>query len=220
MSASPQSSVSTSPAGTSAPSQFRLFRVLLIIVPVALICVTIIAFVLFGDAENVLADLTRPPIAPVSGQVFFNDKPLADAQIFTEPVGGNGSEAMGWTDDQGNYSLKTDIRGKLIDGATVGEHKVAVLVYADAAPFGEPPLLTPRVYARVGTTPLRINVSRDEKQNQFKLELEGEVEERPRRGGGGGPPARPPTDNQRRPPDGKAGKAAAEPDSGQNPPAN
>ena len=216
MSASSTSSAAA--PGNSTPSQFRLFRVLLIIIPAALICVAIIAFVLFGDAENVLADLSRPAIAPVSGQVFFNDKPLAGAQIFTEPVGDKGADAMGWTDDQGNYTLKTDIRGKLVDGATIGEHKVAVLVYANSAPFGEPPLLTPRVYSRVGTTPLRINVTRDEKQNQFKLELEGEVEERPRRGGGGGPAARPPSDSQRKAPEANGG--AAEADAGQKSSAN
>lgn len=219
MSASPQSTVSAAPTGASTPSKFRLFPVLAIIVPFALICVAIVAFVMFGDAENVLADLSRPAMAPVSGQVFFNDEPLAGAQIFTEPVSGKGADAMGWTDDKGNYTLKTDIRGKLVEGATVGEHKVAVLVYANAAPFGEPPLLTPREYARVGTTPLRINVTRDGKQNQFKLELKGEVEEQPRRGGGGGPAARPPSDSRRKNPDAK-GEDAPEADAGQNSSAN
>ena len=65
-------------------------------------------------------------IAPVSGSVTLNGRPLSDARIGFEPVASNGSLAGGsgsyaTTDQDGNFQLST-VHGK--DGAVVGRHRV------------------------------------------------------------------------------------------------
>ena len=69
-------------------------------------------------------------LAPVSGRVQLDGKPLAKAKLEFYPVGedGKASPSLGPdsyadTDVQGNYTLKTS-DGR--DGAVVGKHKVSI----------------------------------------------------------------------------------------------
>jgi hypothetical protein len=69
-------------------------------------------------------------LAPVSGTVTLNGKPLAGAIVsFTPMVPRKGVEAplgsSGKTNDQGHYSLETNAGRK---GALVAKHKVAISV--------------------------------------------------------------------------------------------
>ena len=68
------------------------------------------------------------PLAPVSGTITLNGKPLADAHVSFEPMGkgkdlkaGPGSYCR--TDQDGRFTLKT-LHGD--DGAVVGEHRVLI----------------------------------------------------------------------------------------------
>jgi hypothetical protein len=68
----------------------------------------------------------RFEIAPVSGTITLNDRPLGNARIGFEPVASTGSLAGGsgsyaTTDTQGNFHLST-VAGK--EGAVVGRHRV------------------------------------------------------------------------------------------------
>jgi len=68
------------------------------------------------------------PVHPVEGQVLFNGKPLAGAQVSLHPVdeskfGDSVPRPMGQTDDNGRFKLMTYISG---DGAPEGSYLVAV----------------------------------------------------------------------------------------------
>jgi hypothetical protein len=173
-------------ASASGRSQLRWRKVFLIVAPVALLLAAGLAFLRFGDVDALLASVTRPPLAPAKGVVFFKGEPLKNAQIVTEPTSSRGMSAMGWTDDEGRFSLTTDIRGKREEGATVGEHRVAVKAHQVIPGPAAPPLLTPEEYATVSTTPLRIVVAKTDVANESKLVLEGDAPARPVGGRGAG----------------------------------
>ena len=70
-----------------------------------------------------------PKVAPVSGRVTLDKKPLANATVIftsTEPVTNNSPnpESSGQTDEEGRYSLKTTQDRR--DGAVVGTYKVRI----------------------------------------------------------------------------------------------
>jgi len=70
-----------------------------------------------------------PKVAPVSGRVTLDKKPLANASITFTPTeaGPNntaGPESAGQTDEEGRYSLKMILDKR--DGAAVGTHKVRI----------------------------------------------------------------------------------------------
>ena len=158
----------------AARPKFRLGRVLLIVVPIAILAIAALILFRFSDIDAMLGDLARPRLVPVTGQVLYNGKPLLGGQILTRPAGARGLSAIGWTDDEGRFSLKTDIRGKFVDGVTLGEHVVVVTAHQPIPAAAAPPLLTPAVYASTGTSPLRIVVAPDPAKNQFQLILQGD----------------------------------------------
>lgn len=74
-----------------------------------------------------------PSVAPVSGTVTLDGKPLANAAVHFQPKAtdnnlnpGPGSDAM--TDDNGNYTLKVVTTGQ--EGAIVGKHRVEIAKFA------------------------------------------------------------------------------------------
>ena len=153
----------------------------MVVVPVAILALVAVASIGFVDLDAILSDLARPTLVPTTGQVLFQGEPLRNGQITTSPVGGRGQSALGWTDDEGKFSLKTDIRGSYVDGATVGEHRVTVISYQPGAGASAPALLTPEQYASMGTSPLKITVGRNPAENQFQFVLEGNAPSRPER---------------------------------------
>jgi len=64
---------------------------------------------------------TTDSVAPVSGRVSVDGKPVKNASIQFTPVGKRAAGAI--TDENGNYKLST--YGQF-DGAVLGEHKVAI----------------------------------------------------------------------------------------------
>jgi hypothetical protein len=165
----------------TARAKFSLRKVLTVVVPVAVLAVVTVALVGFIDTDVLLDNLTRPALVSAGGQVLFQGQPLRNGQIMTSPTGARGASAMGWTDDEGKFALKTDIRGSYVEGATVGEHRVTVIAYGSSPGASAPPVLTPQQYASIGTSPLRITVGKNSSENQFKLVLEGDPSSRPSR---------------------------------------
>jgi hypothetical protein len=77
-------------------------------------------------------DTAGTPLVPVSGRVMMDYKPLAHATIrFTpqsKPGGAMGPLAIGTTDAEGRYTLKTVIKGRDFGGAVPGKHHVQISV--------------------------------------------------------------------------------------------
>jgi len=71
---------------------------------------------------------SRPKVAPVSGRVTLDKKPLANAHVAfsaAEPGANSANlESTAQTDEQGRYSLQTNDDKR--DGALVGAHKVRI----------------------------------------------------------------------------------------------
>ncbi len=116
-------------------------------------------------------------LAPVSGKITLNNKPLANALVSFQPIApGGGTEAgpgsTGKTNANGEYTLKAST-GQ--DGAWVGEHRVLISSLATEA-GGEDrrggPKLKETVPARYNTqTTLKITVKPEgTKEADFKLE--------------------------------------------------
>jgi hypothetical protein len=70
-----------------------------------------------------------PKLAPVSGTVTYNGKPVVKATIVFYPEQDGARGAMGETDDQGRYTLWTYAPG---DGALVGKHLVSITLRGPA----------------------------------------------------------------------------------------
>src|SRR4051812_26010597 len=72
---------------------------------------------------------SRPAVAPVSGVVTLDGKPLANAYIAFQPMSGAGEKHLaagsyGNTDASGAYSLR--LMDSDQSGATVGTHRVEI----------------------------------------------------------------------------------------------
>ena len=73
-------------------------------------------------------------VAPVSGTVTLNGKPLAHATVVFQPDGDGknpGPGSSGTTDENGRYSLRVMTTNAA--GALVGRHKVSITAYAGDA---------------------------------------------------------------------------------------
>lgn len=122
----------------------------------------------------------RFPIAPVSGQVLLNGKPLSGAHVLFQPVPTGteievGAESIGRTDANGQFTLSTIEPER--KGATIGKHIVKVTIQEEEDRFGGggeqeasgPPRYTIPERYRWGTA-LEVEVP-PEGADQVKLEL-------------------------------------------------
>jgi hypothetical protein len=117
----------------------------------------------------------RPRVYPARGQIFFDDKPLVDANVVLAPV---------WTDEpdfprphaiagpEGAFALSTFGKD---DGAPAGEFRVLVTwfkkteqVLTEGSPL--PKNLLPARYGRFATSGLTVHVNSGENQ-PFALRL-------------------------------------------------
>jgi len=132
-------------------------------VPVALL---VLAFCCAGCGRR--EDL--PQVAPVSGSVTYNGKPVASGTVTFHPAGG-GRPASGQLDADGRFELSTFDRG---DGAVLGKHRVTVVAYdastdPSIAPDSADVYAVPEKYTEPETTPLEVEVT--EGGNTMDLEL-------------------------------------------------
>ena len=94
------------------------------------ICPVVLVLCLFSGCK------TSPyEIAPVSGTVKLDDKPLVGAVVNFQPIAKRGNDAgpgsTGRTDENGKFRLITIDR---FDGAVVGEHRVRIYSYSPESP--------------------------------------------------------------------------------------
>jgi hypothetical protein len=67
------------------------------------------------------------PVAPVSGRVLLDKRPLANARVHFRPITPQGApESYGETDDNGHYTLEVVTNKGNEKGAVVGEHQVYI----------------------------------------------------------------------------------------------
>jgi hypothetical protein len=156
------------------PATFRIDRVLRVIFPIAIAALAgAIAWGYF-DVSGRISQWLLPPLVPVTGQVYLNGEPLAGGQIFAQAVGRKGCNALGKTDADGRFALRTDVRGDFWPGVYVGEHRVVIIKPDPDVPSGpfKPPVITPADCSSLETTPLRLRAERDPARNHFEFRLE------------------------------------------------
>ncbi|WP_417390052.1 hypothetical protein [Gimesia sp.] len=131
-----------------------------------------------GSAEDKWTK-QRPPTYPASGTVKFNGEPLEGATIVFQSNGAQTQAAVGRTDKDGHFQLRTFEEG---DGAIAGEHRVAITCIrtegpAEGANLDEADVviketsLIPTVYGNAQKSGLTANVNPDQ-ENDFTFELE------------------------------------------------
>jgi len=96
----------------------------------------IVAFV--GIATTGCSDQPKNVARKVSGKVTLGGQPLPDADISFAPS--KGSPSIGGTDAEGKYNLIWgNVRGRVIEGAQVGEHTVLITTFRAGDPNAKPP---------------------------------------------------------------------------------
>jgi hypothetical protein len=114
-----------------------------------------------------------PQMAPVTGKVLYNGKPLEFGSVTFQPP--RGQSARGKVQSDGSFSLSTYRPG---DGAVVGSHKVSITCYesqrrAVAKGAGEQSLgklLIPERYTFLDQSGLTAEVRQDQSE-PFVFEL-------------------------------------------------
>jgi hypothetical protein len=83
------------------------------------------------------------PVAPASGVVLLDGKPLADASITTQPVASDspnpGPGSFGRTDSEGRFEL--ELVKPAVPGAIIGDHRIMIRP-ANAVPAISAPVQT------------------------------------------------------------------------------
>src|SRR5437868_8923013 len=85
---------------------------------------------LLGGVLFAVLGCGRGNLAPVSGRVTLDDKPLARATVIFQPVSQErnpGPGSAGKTDDQGQFTLQ--MMTGTVQGAILGKHKVSITAY-------------------------------------------------------------------------------------------
>ncbi|MEE3370732.1 MAG: hypothetical protein VX346_15435 [Planctomycetota bacterium] len=153
--------------------QFRLFRVVQVVVP-AFAVVVVVGWIWSNDWLP--TTLGQPSLVSVEGIVLLDGRPLTGASVDTWPQRAGVRGASGVTDGQGRFSLRTLAGAGFRDGATVGTHRVTVTV-SEPRPggFGNR-LLSPEKYASPGSTPLVLRVAHVASENSaVVLQMDGEL---------------------------------------------
>jgi len=113
-------------------------------------------------------------LAPVSGVITYQGKPVPNASVLFSPE--KGPMAFGKTDANGRYTLKTPSVG---EGAVLGKHGVSITanqvsgVYSEFSPDGGGTATTkwiiPEKYATSSTSGLSVIVSTEKNDYSFNL---------------------------------------------------
>ena len=130
-----------------------------------------IALVVIFVSSLAAAGCRRSDMAPVSGRVTFEGRPVPKAIVRFVPE--SRPMAAAGTDDDGRYRLTTR---RPMDGAYIGRHKVIVTAWMPGA--GDTSGVTaepvrpdiPKVFRNAATSPLAVEVT-PKGPNQFDFEL-------------------------------------------------
>jgi hypothetical protein len=110
-------------------------------------------------AGIVRAEKPDPTPAAVSGKVNLDGKPLAGATVTFNPVDKGGKAAIGKTDEEGNYVLKTGTTA----GALPGKYRVTISVKLATRER------IPAQYSDPDKTALTVEVTAKDNQLNFEL---------------------------------------------------
>jgi hypothetical protein len=114
-------------------------------------------------------------LAPVSGTVYMNGKPLPNASVIFTPVEDNVRVGVGSTDKNGKYRLTSF---QTNDGARIGKHAVTIRAYevpdgpfkpADDMSLSRGKMLTPAKYSKAETSGLTATVENKNNVIDFNL---------------------------------------------------
>jgi len=113
-------------------------------------------------------------LLPVSGQVFYDGKPLTTGTVSFHPLNTTGHVPTGVIDKEGRYIISTNYQ----PGAPAGRYKVVVnatepveVIPGKASP-GLPKSIIPGRYNQGGTSPFEIEVKADPAPDAYDLRLE------------------------------------------------
>lgn len=114
----------------------------------------------------------KPPVAPVTGKVIYNGKPVPFGQVFFHPNAG--TQGRGTIQADGTFTLTT-YQDK--DGAQIGTHKVRITSFEVQDPNGDPKRfaggngksLIPEKYTSLTTTELTKEVQAGPNTFEFVL---------------------------------------------------
>jgi hypothetical protein len=79
---------------------------------------------LLGAAGLVGCGQGGPQIVPVSGQVLIDGQPLGNGSVAFAPA--NWRASGGKLDSEGRFQLAIQERGRIVEGAALGHHRLAV----------------------------------------------------------------------------------------------
>jgi len=149
-------------------------RVLMIVIPLALVAVVVFGLYVTG-ALNFLEAFVKPALVESKGVVYWNGNILKGGEINTQHETKGVRGATGYIKADGTFVLTTQVNGEFVDGAYAGQHKVTIRQIDRLAPRGAsmPPPGSPEKYLDFATTDLTINVVRDASKNSFRLEMSG-----------------------------------------------
>ncbi|GAA4437044.1 carboxypeptidase regulatory-like domain-containing protein [Bremerella cremea] len=126
----------------------------------ASLLMTFVGILAVSGCTSAPSDL--PELAPVTGTVTLDSKPLANASVSFESS--NGQVAFGQTDAEGHYELNFRDGAK---GAEVGENKVRIETVLEGPPAPNYRDPIPAKYNSKST--LTRNVSKDNPVQDFEL---------------------------------------------------
>jgi hypothetical protein len=82
----------------------------------------------------------QQPIAPASGTIILDGRPLVGASITTQPIAKGsrnpGAGSFGRTDDRGHFDL--ELVKPAVKGAIIGDHRVMISPAGPDSPRSEP----------------------------------------------------------------------------------
>jgi hypothetical protein len=113
-------------------------------------------------------------LLPVSGHVYFENRPLTTGTVSLHPVNTTGHVPTGAIDAEGRYTLSTNYQ----PGAPPGQYKAVVHATEPIEPVpgkahpGLPKSLIPTRYNQGNTSPLEIEIRPDPPAGAYDLRLE------------------------------------------------
>jgi hypothetical protein len=114
-----------------------------------------------------------PGLGRVTGTITMDGKPVPDAMVAFDPVGGGAAPAMGRTDASGNYELYYSRGNK---GAKTGEHTVQINSYRETGDDDARQIQKETIPSRYNVkTELKATVSRGSNTINFDLKSGGEI---------------------------------------------
>ena len=143
-------------ASNASDSGFSLRRILMLVVPVALIAGAVLAYARWSGS-GAFQTFDASDLVATEVRVMFRGEPLKDATLVTKTADGRAG-GIGATDDDGMMRLMTDVGGGMIaDGVLPGKHTISIVASLPGTGATPGPAFTPEQYRTVASTPIEID---------------------------------------------------------------